>query len=72
MADCAGCEGRQAEIRTLEMQVGALENIIALQNGAMDEIGRLMSALPAGLVAKTCHILERHGVKVPRPQKPLQ
>lgn len=63
---------RDAEIRTLEMQIGALEAVIQMQNGALEEIGKLMSGLSAGMVAKTCAILERHGVKVPRPQKPLE
>lgn len=50
----------------------ALEAIIALQNGAMDEMGRLIEAMPGGLVAQLQTILERHGVSVNRPQRPLQ
>jgi hypothetical protein len=69
---CEGCEARQAQIRTLEMQLAAMEGVIAVQNGAMDEMGKLLGKLEGGMVARLVAILERHGVKVNRTQQPLQ
>lgn len=62
---------RNKEDAVLLQQISALENIIALQNGALDEIGSLIEQMPGGMVAKIVAVLERHGVQVNRPQKPL-
>lgn len=65
-------EGRQEYIRTLEMQISALEQIVAMQNGAFDAIGREIEQMNGGMVARIVAILERHGTHVRRPQQPLQ
>lgn len=49
-----------------------LEGIIALQNGGFDEIARIIEEMPGGTIAKIVAVLERHGTRVNRPQKPLQ
>lgn len=69
---CQACESRQSQIRTLEMQLSAQDAVIAMQNGALDEIGALIEQMPGGLLAKIQYILERHGVRLNRPQKSLQ
>jgi hypothetical protein len=71
-APCAKCAELETENRTLRMQLAAQDDVIAMQNGAMDEIGRLIEDLPGGLLAKITVVLHRHGVKVLRPQRPLQ
>lgn len=61
-----------AENLTLRMQIAAQEDILTMQNGAMDEIGRLIETFPGGMVAQIVMVLERHGVKVQTQRRALQ
>lgn len=72
----ADLEARVAELTAeafmLRMQCEAQDQVIALQNGAMDEMGKLIDRMPGGLVAALKVILRRHGVVFQPEKQPLQ
>jgi hypothetical protein len=52
----------KAESLVLRMELDSREAVISYQNGAMEEMGKLIDEMGGGLVANLKIILARHGV----------